>query len=352
MLGLLQERQNHVVYLFDESDSMRPHSSALTTLFDNEIKFLAQQSIAQNQETRVSVYLFSSRGTARCILYDQDVLRTQESFTLRGLYNPHGMTALCDGTVMSIEELDGVKHPHGQHSKWLIAFTDGFENASTTANKAKMPVLLGGLPDEWTVSIFVPDQISKRYARDYGFPSDNIAIWDTTSVRGVEEAGKAIRKASESYFTMRSTGGKGSKSLFTMNPVSTDAIKRNLVPMSSSHYSVVQHPKSEKDTIWIRDIVNDNLPITYKRGYGYYELVKNEHIKPHKAVVIEQGGQFFAGNARDLLGLPDEEVKVGPDHNPSYKIFVQSDSHNRNIIPGQRVLYIHGQGPLTHMRTY
>jgi len=347
LYSLEQEPQNHVTFVFDESYSMYPHSVALVKLFDNEVRYLAKRSLEMNQETRVSVYLFSNPGTARCVLYDSDVLRAQESFTLKGKYSPEGNTALCDAAVLAVEDLKMVPTKYGQHSHWLMIFTDGIENSSSFNNRRKIKTLIPSLTDEWTVSIFVPDQIAKKQVTDWGFPKDNVAIWDTTSERGMDEVVNTVRKASESYFTLRSTGAKGSKSLFSLNSLTRAQIRSELKPLPYGYYQILQHPKDVKTTIWIRDLVNNKLPLTYKRGYGYYELVKNEHIKGHKGVIIEQGGQFYAGNARDLLGLPDDEVKVGPDHSTEYKIFVQSDSHNRNIIPGQRVLYLTGNG-LTH----
>lgn len=341
-----------MVFIFDESDSMRPHVSALTSLFDSEIKFLAERSREFNQETRISVYLFSSRGTARCVLYDMDVLRVQESYHLKDFYKPRGMTALCDAAVLAVNDLKMLPTKYGQHSMWLLVFTDGYENDSTTANRSQIKPLLSSLGEEWTVSIFVPDQMGKKYAKDYGFPHENVAIWDTSSVRGLEDVGHTVREAAKSYFTMRSTGARGTKSLFSLNTVSTDTIKSQLTPLKSGTYTVLQY-SGVRVTVQIRDFVESQLYIPYKVGHAYYELKKRETIQPQKAIVVEHQGQYYSGQpARDLLGLPDYDVKVDPDYKAGYTIFVQSTSVNRNIIPGQRVLYLHGTGPLTRMRTF
>ena len=106
--------------------------------------------------------------------------------------------------------------------------------------------------------------------------------------------------------------------------LSTDAVKRNLTPIPSGMYKVVQYTTNNKQPIWIRDLVNQYLGFgeEYKRGRGYYELVKNEHIQPTKGVIIEQNGTFYGGSARDLLGLPDETVKVTPDYKAGYVRFL------------------------------
>jgi hypothetical protein len=208
---------------------------------------------------------------------------------------------------------------------------------------------IGSYADDTTVAIFVPDLDAERYAISAGFPKGNIKQWNATSTSGVEDVGKIIRATTSSYLEGRSKGIKSYRGgLFNLNTVSTDQIKKDLKPLSFNQFAIVEHHRSNKSPIWIRDLVQNNLPITYTRGFGYYELVKTEHIRPAQAVIIEQGGNYYAGSARELLGLIDETVKVAPDYNAAYKIFVQSQSHNRNIIPGERVLYLTGNS-LSHL---
>lgn len=347
MVSTLQEPQNHVAFLIDESSSMGTHYAALPKLIDSEIKFLAERSLSTRQETRISVYLFSSRNTARCILFDMDVVRAAESFSMVGKYRPNGMTALCDATVLSIEDLKLTNTKYGQHSFWLLGFTDGQENNSSPSNRGKMPTLVASMPDDWTFSIFVPDQIAKKTAVDFGFPRDNIAIWDSTSARGIETASPVVRKASESFFSMRSTGQRGTKSLFSLSTVSTDEIKRNLTAVPSNMYSILDvqpdYHISFGDKVLSGKFIEAHFG-RFEQGNMYYELkMKNEKIQASKGIAFLLNGALYSGpNARKMLNLPDHEVLVSAEDYPGYRIFVQSKSPVRNLIKGQTVLYLHG----------
>jgi hypothetical protein len=334
--AFMQEPQNHVAYVLDMSDSMRRHSSALIQLFENELKFMAERSRSFNQETRISVYLFSSKGTAKCVLYDMDVYRAQESFKLSNYYKTSGLTSLCDATVLSIEDLMLLPQKYGQHSMWLQVITDGIENNSSAENKKKLPVLAASLPGNWTFSIFVPDQIAKKYALDNGFPKDNIAIWDTTSVRGMEEAGKTVRAAGESFFQMRSSGIAGTKSLFKMNTVSASDIKSNLTPLNPFTYSL----RAVMSDTTTKDFCIDNFG-SYKNGQVFYQHNKTEEVQPYKEIVVLHGNTVYSGNnIRQLLGLPDYTVKVDPSDSryEGYTIFVQSTAPNRKLYKDTKVL--------------
>ena len=47
-----------------------------------------------------------------------------------------------------------------------------------------------------------------------------------------------------------------------------------------------------------------------------------------------------SNDARQLLGLPDYEVKVSPTSHPNYDLFIQSTSVNRKLLAGQRVMVL------------
>jgi len=332
-----------VIFLFDESSSMSGHAEALIKLFDNEVKFLAAQSKDLNQETRVSVYVFSSRGTARCLIYDMDVLRLP---SLKGLYKPSGMTALCEATVLALQDLEMTPQKYGQHSFWLLGFTDGFENASAETDRQKMPVMMGNRPDNWTTSIFVPDQISKKYAVDWGFPKDNIAIWDTTSVRGVEDMAQTVRQASTAFFNMRASGGRGTKSIFSLNTLSTDEIKK-LNKIQPHEFRLLSVAEREE----IKPFITRRMG-SYHKGTVYYELVKNEKVQADKSIIVYHNGGYYSGAAaRQMLGLPSEEVLVKAEAHPEYTIYIQSNSVNRNLIPNQKVIVLTGPSNTYSART-
>lgn len=41
-----------------------------------------------------------------------------------------------------------------------------------------------------------------------------------------------------------------------------------------------------------------------------------------------------------MIGLPDMAVRVKPDYNPDYSVYVQSTSINRKLIAGTKYLYL------------
>ena len=66
---------NHIFLIVDESLSMAHLRDVTVRVFDGYISHLAARSRENGQETRVTVYLFSSYGTERCVIWDMDVLR-------------------------------------------------------------------------------------------------------------------------------------------------------------------------------------------------------------------------------------------------------------------------------------
>ena len=49
---------------------------------------------------------------------------------------------------------------------------------------------------------------------------------------------------------------------------------------------------------------------------------------------------YSGQEARQMIGLPDMNVRVSPNHNADFDIFVQSTSINRKLIAGTRYLYL------------
>lgn len=191
----------------------------------------------------------------------------------------------------------------------------------------------------WTVAVFVPHPQAKFEAKKFGFASDNIAVWDASSGAGVVEMGKTISSTTDNFMASRSLGVRGYKNLFTTNVVDAKTIA-NTTSMTKLHPG--QYRLAEvKQKCRIDEFVESLTKRAYRMGEGYYELVKTEKVQPQKNVVIRQkkGGAVFSGpDARSILGLPDHEVKVGPQYNDEYEIYVQSTSVNRNLIPGQKLI--------------
>lgn len=333
---------NHIVLVLDASYSMTRFSDELVKVADNQIAHLASRSKELDQETRITVYTFRTTNSAsiynttpdiRCLIYDKDVLRVP---SIKSLYEPNGNTPLIDATLTALKDLALTPEKYGQHSFLIYVLTDGEENVSQ-ARPSDLNDVITRLPDNWTVATFVPDQTSVYEAKRFGFPKENIAVWDTTTSKGISEVGERIRQTTEVFMQNRSKGIRGSKNLFTL---ATPSLSKVANTLNSLHYGQFRLLDIEENGR-IDEFVETELYRPYKLGEAYYQLTKTEIIQPQKQIAILANSKVYTGNeARDLLGLPDEHVKVKPNDYPGYEIFVQSTSVNRKLIAGTKLLIL------------
>lgn len=325
---------NHINFALDASSSMDHLQETLIKVVDEQIEHLAKRSDELNQETRVSIYTFNS--SVQCVVYDMDVLRLP---SIESLYRPNGMTALIDATLKSIDDLSQTATLYGDHAFLTYVLTDGIENASLN-RPSRLKSAISGLADNWTVACLVPDKRGQGYAANNGFQKDNIAIWDATSAAGVIEVGKTIRAATETFMVNRSSGIRGTRSLFStgIDAVNANTVKANLTPLKSNQYFIVPVHQDSPIKPYVM-----SRGFNYVHGRNFYLLTKLEEIQPQKQVVIRERktSKVYAGPAaRDLLGLPNKLVKVKPDFNPEYDVFVQSTAINRKVLANTDMLIL------------
>ncbi|CAL9558195.1 VWA domain-containing protein [Streptomyces sp. ICN988] len=335
---------NHVALVLDASSSMRRLSQKVVEVADQQIAYLARRSQELDQETRVTVYVFADR--VQCVIYDKDVLRMP---SLKQMYRVGGMTALLAATLKSQHELAQTAQLYGDHSFLTFVLTDGQENVSHRCPDAPtkdpralvqaVSSMIETQEDNWTLAVLVPDQMGKREAMQYGFPKDNIAIWDATSTQGLEEAGQVIQEATEKFMVGRTKGIRGSRAVFSTgaDTVNKDTIKAaGLTPVESSKYRLIDVTRDVAIREWVVESGH-----TYRTGGAFYQLSKSEKVQPKKQISVleKKTDKIYTGpEARALLGLPDVEVRVKPDHNDDFTIFVQSTSVNRKLVANTRLL--------------
>lgn len=331
---------NHIVLVLDASSSMQHLTKDLVKVADAQIEYLALRSKEMDQETRVSVYTFATEAPNHrkpkidCLIYDKDVLRVP---SISGVYRALGNTPLIDATFEALEDLAMTPEKHGEHSFLIYVLTDGQENMSTKYTAAQLQNRIQSLPDHWTVATFVPNQVAVHEAKRFGFPAQNIAVWDATSAAGVVEAGAKIRQTTENFMVARASGVRGSRNLFSLDTPDLKTVSKNLgTPLHHGQFRMLDVQNEGR----IDEFVESQTRRAYRRGEAYYQLSKPEKVQPSKSIAIydKKKGLYAGPDARKLLGLPDHEVKVSPDHNPDYEIFVQSLSVNRKLVPGTRVL--------------
>lgn len=332
----VQNYINHIVFVVDASGSMSHLSNQVVKVFDSQIKYLAQRSKELDQETRVTVYFFN--GSTQCVIFDKDVLRLP---SLASLYNTGGSTNLIGASLVALEDLGHTFQKYGDHSFLIYVLTDG-QHTDGIAQMSALKVKLGGLPDNWTLAVFVPDQLGVSEAKKFGFPVNNIAVWNATDSKGVSEVGETITRVTNNYMTARATGVRGTKNLFQLDASNLNkvVVQNVLQEVPAREYDVLL-VRTYDDKKEIKTFVESWTKNAYRVGSAYYQLTKPEKIQAAKAICIQEKrtGKLFSGdNARQILGLPNSEVKVSPATFNDYNIFVQSTSVNRHLVANTQLV--------------
>lgn len=325
---------NHIVFVIDASGSMCTLTESVINVFESQVNYLSVRSQELKQETRVSVYLFDN--AVSCIVYDKDVMRLP---SLKDKYKTGGSTALLDGTIKSLDDLEKTAQLYGDHAFLVYVITDGEENTSKT-KPAEISKRLASMPSNWTLAVLVPNQQGVFEAKKFGFSPNNIQIWDTTK-EGMVKAGDNIRIATEAFLTNRSQGVRGTNNLFNidMGAVTADTVKGVLTEVDATTYKIV--PATVDSSI--KDFV-EATGSTFTKGSACYQLSKKELIQSYKKIFIQDKNtnKIYGGNnARDLLKLPPQgDVDVKPASHSNFNIFVESTSANRKILANTSVLIL------------
>jgi uncharacterized protein YegL len=330
----LQHLINHIAFVLDRSGSMRGLLNTVETVFDKEIEHLKMRSKELNQETRLSVYTFDS--IIECLVFDMDVMRMP---SLKGTLKDGGQTALLDATLQAINDMQLLPQKYGDHAFLAYVLTDGEENKSKVKVNTFVDAL-SRLATNWTIACMVPNSRGVHEAKKFGFPQNNISVWDTTT-QGIVEVGETTYRATDNYMYARSLGIRSTSNFFStdLSNVSNTQAKARLVELTPNEYTILRvDPK--KDRV-IKEFVESWMKEPYRIGQGYYELVKSESIQNNKRICIQnrQDGRVYGGqNARDMLGLPPYTLKVKPGDHGEWNIFVQSTSVNRKLPAGTSLL--------------
>lgn len=252
-------------------------------------------------------------------------------------------------------ELEAAKNA----SFWIIGFTDGEENWSTrfgpraghhyngsyrsepawdkfsAALKSKIAT------DKWTFTFQMPPDKVGKFLNNTGLPPGNIVGWGS-----MQEAKEQLTAGSVKYFGARARGATAVADVFVANTV--DLKKKDLRGYEdiSSQVKVWLVEKEEA----IQPFVESHGQV-YVKGNAFFQLTKKEEVQGYKDVLIaernvdqttgkETLGKIYK-NARDLIGLPANTVKVAPgDLSNKFVLFIQSTSLNRRLVRGTRVIYL------------
>lgn len=325
--------KNHIYICLDRSGSMGNLIGSAVKVFNNQIDYLRRSSLQFEQETRVSFYTFNSN--VECVVSDVDVARP---ITLDSI-QANGQTALMDSLDQAIQDAKLISEKYGDHSFMFYVITDGEENASRHTNISSFTRTLKSIPENYSIAAFVPDMNGRRYMENLGFPKGNIEVWDT-SEKGIEEVGQKFETTMNSFYQARSMGVRSSQTIFSdLSKVTAKSVNKILDEIKD--FDIIINETTQ--AVEIKPLAEKKTKKPYTKGNGFYELVKIEHVQANKHIAVQnkKTGKVYTGDAaRDLLNLPNDEVKIVPGDFGEWVVYIQSNAVNRKIIPKQRVLVL------------
>jgi hypothetical protein len=337
---------NHIGWILDKSWSMDAHKETVVKVVDGEISWTAKRSQEMDQETRITIWTFSSHGLMECLIWDTDVLRIP---SIAGHYRPSGNTALIDAFLQAIDDMKTTSQRHGKHTFFLCGASDGEENDSVARYYPdRLPKAIADLDSNWDVGLLVPDKSASNEAKRHGFPGESIKIWNSSGSHAAEEMGGHFRQATEAMFQARARGETSIRgSLFRVKALSEGDLA-GLVPLTRGSY--VEHggklPSAAEDMRI--DVFAASHAGRYIPGSVYYRLTKPETVQDYKQVAVrdKNGSMYLHPDLRVRLGLPPLAPAGSPGKSRvrpaigGLDVFIQSTSHNRKLIGGTEVLIL------------
>ncbi len=326
-----------VIFVLDRSGSMSGLWQSAKDNLDKYVKELVKASDSDN-EYFVSI-----------VNFDTTIERTLVGSTIRGLtasdhyLRPHGSTRLYDAMAEAISICKG--RDDGKRAFLVYTLTDGEENASTehSAMQLKHKIDAATATDRYTFAVAGPHGIGKSMAQ-VGIVSGNVTEWEQTT-RGSAFLGGQTQSAFSGYTQARSVGSTYSTSFYAQ-PVTPNAaaFASQLDDKLDDVSSLVEVKRvTSSDPIVIKDFCNKKFG-SFPKGSIYYQLTESEKIQSYKKVVIQDTatGNFYAGwkSALKLLSIPSftGTVRIRPGKLGEFKLFVQSTSVNRKLVPGTAVV--------------
>lgn len=257
----------------------------------------------------------------------------------RGI-RPENNTALRDALGHAVGHANAALRSTGDDSTALVvAVTDGEENASLrwTAGRLQEEVtklLATGRAD---VALLVPRGARTRAAREVGLPEDRIREWEVTA-EGAKSAGEMVTRSFGEYYTARGAG-RAPNSFFVDPDRIADLSQLPAVPAPLRF--TVTHRDPQDIAAFVNQRAAGTVFAPYRPGSAYYELTKSERLQPGRGLLVHDvpTDRWYAGiNARRALGLPDSEARVRPGDVTRRRVFIQSTSINRKLVPGTDVV--------------
>lgn len=324
---------------YDASGSMSSILPAAQEAYDRQVAEITEGIKKNGQTATITLITFGESGND----LGRGEVRTKYVGVTPSFQPPVALVAqsgtpLLDAVGEAVMTLKGF--PQGSNvGNVVMVITDGHENESRKYTRTSLKALIGEMTatDKWTFAFSVPFG-NKQQIVSLGLPVGNIQEWEATKA-GTYNMSQAASVGTQSYFSTRATGATKSTGFFVSDASKLTPKKVAKACEDVAHKVAVWSVPGEVD---IRTFV-ETKGYSYGLGRAYYQLTKTEKIQAHKDVILREKGthKIYAGrDARDLLGLPDFEVKCVPGNHGNWDIFVQSTSTNRKLVRGTQLVYM------------
>lgn len=326
---------NHVGLVLDCSGSMESVWSDVIRELKANINTVRGESIKLGQTTDLTLTTFGD--LVNTVFQNKSISEAQ----LPDYLQPNlGMTALYDATADCISKLQQNRDINDANTSCLLlVFTDGDENASKRWRADELKVLIQNLQktDRWSFCFVVPPGAKGEITQRLGLPDGNVIEWEQTSA-GVKAVTNSITRGVSSYYAGRSVGVSATKGFFTadLNNVSVRDVQNKLDDIAGE-VRILNVPKEVK----IKDFVEAELG-RYVIGSAFYQLSKDEKLSHKKQILVMERGKkavYGGAQARKLLNIPaGQDIKVRPGNLGALDLFVQSESVNRLLVRGTKLI--------------
>ena len=258
--------------------------------------------------------------------------------TVTPFYTANGDgTAIRDALYRTMEQCN-LQNQSVDYATFIIVITDGEENSSRTSQSVVAKKIHDLIATDRYTFVGIGPKGCESFFTDIGFPAGNILTWEQT-LYGATTMSNTLSVSNVANSTVVNTSSlRGTQTYFTPNlaKLNTKTVKAELTNRSKDF-----KPWTVDKEVDIKTFVEShNTPFVL--GAGYYPLTKPEKVQKSKQIVLVKKGtkEVYAGaEARELLGLPDEDTKVTPGNHGDWDIYVQSTSHNRKLVRGTKLLW-------------
>ena len=182
------------------------------------------------------------------------------------------------------------------------------------------------------------DQIGTRFLLANFASSSQMILVSVHAQTGGDEAVRSYAQGLEKAGTMTADTRAAVTMLLNKGTVSKGGLKG----VAAGEFVILDVPERVK----IEDLIK-RQGLTFEPGNLYYQWTKRERaIQAGKQIVAQRKDrpdEFYTGDrARTLAGLPTNGAlaeRVVPPESSAYTFYVRSDSMNRVVLPGTKILY-------------